>query len=250
MDVVAAPGLPMSVEAVAAGAGRARPATNLVALVHAESASGILNPLPEIARPRQGARRCRRGRRRGVGRRPRTGCRRARHRHRGHRPAKGARRIVRPLRHLRQRQSMAADRPARRAVRSTLSLMDLKRRLAGGRARGPARHAVGARILRAGSGARPRRGGRTGCGGRAATASPARLRATRCVRSALSTWVDNGSASDLVTAAVLPAGVAASNLLRHARPRRCRSVGRRRSGRGTAPAPQSHRTAGAARACA
>src|SRR5690606_12474865 len=43
------PGLPVTVEAVAqalAGAG----VVDLVALVHAESASGILNPLPAIAR--------------------------------------------------------------------------------------------------------------------------------------------------------------------------------------------------------
>lgn len=49
IDLAAEPGFPVKVEAFA-GALAARPDTNLVALVHAESASGILNPLPEIAR--------------------------------------------------------------------------------------------------------------------------------------------------------------------------------------------------------
>ncbi|WEX10455.1 aminotransferase class V-fold PLP-dependent enzyme [Chelativorans sp. AA-79] len=54
--LVAQPGLPVTVEALT-GALQARPETNLVALAHAESATGILNPLPEIARlaRRQGA---------------------------------------------------------------------------------------------------------------------------------------------------------------------------------------------------
>lgn len=46
-DVVAAPGLPIEVEAVARALD-ANPQIGLLALVHAESASGILNPLPEI----------------------------------------------------------------------------------------------------------------------------------------------------------------------------------------------------------
>jgi aspartate aminotransferase-like enzyme len=49
MDVAAEPGLPVTAETFAAALD-ARPDINLVALVHAESASGILNPLPEIAR--------------------------------------------------------------------------------------------------------------------------------------------------------------------------------------------------------
>ena len=48
-DVTAPPAQPVAVEAFAAALD-ARPEINLVALVHAESASGILNPLPEIAR--------------------------------------------------------------------------------------------------------------------------------------------------------------------------------------------------------
>lgn len=47
-DVIADPGMPISVEAFSRALS-ARPQTNLVAIVHAESASGILNPLPEIA---------------------------------------------------------------------------------------------------------------------------------------------------------------------------------------------------------
>ena len=47
-DVSAEPGLPVTVEAVEA-AFRAQPDTAILAIVHAESASGILNPLPEIA---------------------------------------------------------------------------------------------------------------------------------------------------------------------------------------------------------
>jgi aspartate aminotransferase-like enzyme len=47
-DVTAEPGLPIEAEAVEK-AFRSRPETNVVALAHAESASGILNPLPEIA---------------------------------------------------------------------------------------------------------------------------------------------------------------------------------------------------------
>lgn len=47
-DVVAEPGLPVKVEVLTESLA-ARPSTNLVALVHAESATGILNPLPEIA---------------------------------------------------------------------------------------------------------------------------------------------------------------------------------------------------------
>jgi aspartate aminotransferase-like enzyme len=48
VNLIAAPGLPVTVEATAEAL-RNHPETNLVALVHAESATGILNPLPEIA---------------------------------------------------------------------------------------------------------------------------------------------------------------------------------------------------------
>lgn len=48
-DLVAEPGLPATTAAFAEALA-ARPDTNLVAVVHAESATGILNPLPEIAR--------------------------------------------------------------------------------------------------------------------------------------------------------------------------------------------------------
>ncbi|MDQ0512137.1 pyridoxal-phosphate-dependent aminotransferase family protein [Ancylobacter amanitiformis] len=54
IELTAAPAAPIEVEAVAAALDR-HPRTALLALVHAESASGILNPLPEIlalARPR------------------------------------------------------------------------------------------------------------------------------------------------------------------------------------------------------
>ena len=47
-DVVAEPGLPISVATVKASL-EALPRIDLVALVHAETSSGILNPLPEIA---------------------------------------------------------------------------------------------------------------------------------------------------------------------------------------------------------
>ncbi|EJC83926.1 serine-pyruvate aminotransferase/archaeal aspartate aminotransferase [Rhizobium leguminosarum bv. trifolii WSM2297] len=46
-DVVAEPGLPVEIEAVARALDAA-PGVDVLALVHAESASGILNPLPEI----------------------------------------------------------------------------------------------------------------------------------------------------------------------------------------------------------
>jgi len=46
-DIVAAPGLPVEIEAVAKAL-EAGPRIDVLALVHAESASGILNPLPEI----------------------------------------------------------------------------------------------------------------------------------------------------------------------------------------------------------
>lgn len=48
VNLAAAPGLPVTV-AAAEQALRDHPETNLVALVHAESATGILNPLPDIA---------------------------------------------------------------------------------------------------------------------------------------------------------------------------------------------------------
>ena len=48
-DLVVEPAKPVTVEAFAAAL-EAAPDVNLVSLVHAESASGILNPLPEIAR--------------------------------------------------------------------------------------------------------------------------------------------------------------------------------------------------------
>lgn len=48
LDVIAEPGLPVTVDAVAA-AFEAQPDTAVLAVVHAESASGILNPLPAIA---------------------------------------------------------------------------------------------------------------------------------------------------------------------------------------------------------
>lgn len=47
VDIVARPGLPIEVAAVAAALD-ADPGIGVLALVHAESASGILNPLPEI----------------------------------------------------------------------------------------------------------------------------------------------------------------------------------------------------------
>ena len=46
-DIVAEPGLPVEIEAVAKALD-ANPRIDVLALVHAESASGILNPLPEI----------------------------------------------------------------------------------------------------------------------------------------------------------------------------------------------------------
>lgn len=49
IDLRAAPGLPVTAEAVAEALAGAQK-IDLVALVHAESASGILNPLPEIAK--------------------------------------------------------------------------------------------------------------------------------------------------------------------------------------------------------
>ncbi len=48
-DLVAQPAMPIRIEAVAAALD-ADPGINLISLVHAESASGICNPLPEIAR--------------------------------------------------------------------------------------------------------------------------------------------------------------------------------------------------------
>jgi aspartate aminotransferase-like enzyme len=54
VNLAAAPGLPVTAEA-AELALRSHPATNLVALVHAESATGILNPLPAIAQLAQAA---------------------------------------------------------------------------------------------------------------------------------------------------------------------------------------------------
>jgi aspartate aminotransferase-like enzyme len=47
-DMAAEPGHPMTLAAVSEALGR-NPAINLIALVHAESATGILNPLPGIA---------------------------------------------------------------------------------------------------------------------------------------------------------------------------------------------------------
>jgi len=47
IDIVARPGLPIEVEAIIAALD-ANPGVRVLALVHAESASGILNPLPEI----------------------------------------------------------------------------------------------------------------------------------------------------------------------------------------------------------
>lgn len=47
IDIVARPGLPIEVEAITAALD-ANPGVRVLALVHAESASGILNPLPEI----------------------------------------------------------------------------------------------------------------------------------------------------------------------------------------------------------
>ena len=160
------------------------PDINLVALVHAESASGILNPLPEIARLAKARGADGRARRRRLGRRPRTRHRRARHRHRGDRPAKG----------------VSADRPASPPSPSAEG-MDVHRpagcagvldavahrpeaRLARRRPRHAARHAVGARILRARSRTRPRRGG----GARTRSSRATRWRppppATGCARSA------------------------------------------------------------------
>ena len=48
-DLIAEPAKPVAMDAVAAALDK-MPGVNLVSLVHAESASGILNPLPEIAR--------------------------------------------------------------------------------------------------------------------------------------------------------------------------------------------------------
>jgi aspartate aminotransferase-like enzyme len=48
-DIKAEPGLPIEIDAVMAALDAA-PGTRVLSMVHAESASGILNPLPEIAR--------------------------------------------------------------------------------------------------------------------------------------------------------------------------------------------------------
>ena len=127
-DVIAAPATAGHRRGVCSRRSTPRPASTSSRsfMPNPPAASSI--PLPEIARLAQGARRCRRGRCRGVVRRPRTGRRRARHRHRGHRTAEGARRIVRPFGRLRQRASAwrLIDRPDA-PVQSTLSLIDLKR---------------------------------------------------------------------------------------------------------------------------
>ena len=161
LDVTAEPAKPVTIDAFASALDAA-PGINLVSLVHAESASGILNPLPEIARLAKA---------RGA-----VVVLDAVASFGGHEldidglgidiavigPQKALAGSSGPLGYLSQRESVAADRPTGRAL-SIDALADRPQaQLARRRTRRAAGHALCTRILCPRSCARPRRGGRPG----------------------------------------------------------------------------------------
>ena len=213
-DVTAQPARPISVDAVAVALD-ATPDVNLISLVHAESASGILNPLPEIAQLAKS---------RGA-----TVMLDAVASFGGHEldiDRLGVDiAVIGPQKALAGSSGLSAISISERAwrlidrpdapVQSTLSLVDLKRDwLEAGREVLPgmpsaleffALEAALDRLEAEGLDAVVARHRRAG----AATRDAARALG-------LSTWVEDDSASDLVTAAALPSGVTAVDLLRHA----------------------------------
>lgn len=212
-DLTAKPAKPIAAEAVEAAL-EAEPDTTLVSLVHAESASGILNPLPEIARMAK-----QRGALLILDAVASFG---------GHALDIDALGIdiavVGPQKALGGSSGLSAvavskaawhliDRPDA-PVCSALSLMDLKRDwLDAGRGVLPGMpsslefFALEAALDRVEAEGLASLVARHKCAG-AATRDAVRALG-------LSTWVDDEYSSDLVTAAVLPDGIAAADLLRN-----------------------------------
>ena len=213
-DITAQPAKPISIDAVALALD-AMPSVNLVSLVHAELASGILNPLPEIARLAK---------------------------------ARGAAimldavasfggheldidglgvdiAVIGPQKALAGSSGLSAvsvsekawrliDRPDA-PVQSTLSLMDLKRNwLEAGRGVLPGMPSVLEFFALEAALDRVEAEGLDAVIARHTRAGAATRDAVRAL--GLSTWVEDGSTSDLVTATALPAGVAAVDLIRYA----------------------------------
>jgi aspartate aminotransferase-like enzyme len=213
LDVTAEPAKPMTIEAFAAALDAA-PDINLVSLVHAESASGILNPLPEIAKLAK---------------------------------ARGAIvvldavasfggheldidglgidvAVIGPQKSLAGSSGLAAisisekawrliDRPDA-PVKSTLSLIDLKRNwLDVGRGALPGMPSALEFFALEAALDRIEAEGLDAIVARHRLAGAATRDAVRAL--GLSTWVEDPAASDLVTAATLPDGIAVSDLLRH-----------------------------------
>jgi aspartate aminotransferase-like enzyme len=213
-DVTAQPAKPVTVEAFAAALD-AVPGVNLVALVHAESASGILNPLPEIARLAKS--------------RSAVIILDAVASFGGHRLDIDALSIdiavIGPQKALGGSSGLSAisvsekgwrliDRPDA-PVQSTLSLLDLKRNwLDAGRGVLPGMPSALEFFALEAALDRIEAEGLDTATTRHTLAGAATRDAVRAL--GLSTWVEDSVSSDLVTAVRLPEGVAVSNVLRHA----------------------------------
>lgn len=215
VDLTAEPAKPISTNAVATALAAA-PGINLVSLVHAESASGTLNPLPEIAKLAK---------------------------------AHGAAiildavasfgghaldidalgidiAVIGPQKALAGSSGLSAVAVGKRAwslidrpdapTRSMLSLMDVKRDwLEAGRGVPPGMPSALEFFALEAALDRVEAEGIDHVIARHSTAGAATRDAVRAL--GLSTWVDDPSSSDLVTVVTLPAGTAVADVLRHAR---------------------------------
>jgi aspartate aminotransferase-like enzyme len=212
-DLAAEPAKPIAIGAFAAAL-HAAPDVNLVSLVHAESASGILNPLPEIARLANA---------RGA-----TIILDAVASFGGHHLDIDALGIdvavVGPQKALGGSSGLSAVAVGERAwrlidrpdapVQSTLSLMDLKRNwLDKGRGVPPGMPSALEFFALEAALDRVEAEGLPSLVARHRRAGVATRDAVRAL--GLSTWVEDECSSDLVTAAELPDGIAAVDLLRH-----------------------------------
>jgi aspartate aminotransferase-like enzyme len=212
-DFAAEPAKPITIGAFAAALDAA-PDVNLISLVHAESASGILNPLPEISRLARA-----RGAAIVLDAVASFG---------GHHLDIDALGIdvvvIGPQKALGGSSGLSAvaiserawhliDRPGA-PVQSTLSLMDLKRDwLEKGRGVPPGMPSALEFFALEAALDRVEAEGLSSLVARHRRAGAAMRDAVRAL--GLSTWVEDEFSSDLVTAAVLPDGIAAIDLLRH-----------------------------------
>lgn len=211
-DIAAEPARPISIGAFTTALDAA-PDVNLISLVHAESASGILNPLPEIARLAKA-----RGAAIIVDAVASFGGHHLDIDELGIDVA-----VIGPQKALGGSSGLSAvaisekawrliDRPGA-PVQSTLSLMDLKRNwLDKGRGIPPGMPSALEFFALEAALDRVEAEGQSSLVARHRRAGAATRDAVRAL--GLSTWVEDAAASDLVTAITLPGGIAVADLLR------------------------------------